>query len=364
MSFDYESRLKKIRILFRRRLDCLLVSGKANIYYLSGFTGGDSWLLITGRRAFLITDPRYREQASEELAPGIEPRMRTPGSLAAAAARLCRDRRLRRMGFEAHRLSYADFVSLKKELRGGEVLPSGPLAENLRTIKDREEINLLRRAGRLTGRLFNLVGKSAGKEMTETVLAAGLAAGLLKRGGEAAFPPIVASGPRSAQPHAVPSGRSLRPADILLVDLGARRDFYNADMTRTFVLETFPRRFRTVYRAVLEAQRRAIDAIKPGVEASFIDGVARDFLARKGYGSFFVHGLGHGVGLEVHERPVLSAGSRDVLEEGMVFTIEPGVYVPGWGGVRIEDTLLLTSGGCEILTDRPRDLDSCCLEEG
>ncbi|MFH1038483.1 MAG: Xaa-Pro peptidase family protein [PVC group bacterium] len=363
MTFDHAVRLEKIRKSFRSRsLDSILISGKENIYYLSGFTGADSWLLIAGNRSFLITDFRYREQAEAEVAPMCETRERSAGSLAAAVAGLCRELRLRRIGCEEHRLSCADFRRLQKELGGRELLPAGPRVENLRMIKDPEEIALLRQSGRRTARLLGRAAKAEAEGLTETALAARLSAGFLKQGGQAAFPPIVAGGSRSSRPHAAPSDFPLRAGMILLVDLGGRWEFYNADMTRTFVLGDFPRRFKSIYRAVLSAQKRALAAIRPGMRASLIDKSARDFLARKGYGSSFGHSLGHGVGLEVHEGPAISAASREVLAEGMVFTVEPGVYIPGWGGIRIEDTVLVTAAGCEILTDCPRDLGSCCLE--
>ena len=198
--------------------------------------------------------------------------------------------------------------------------------------------------------------------MTEESLARRLAAEFCRAGGEPAFQPIVAAGAHSSNPHAVFSNRRLSRGEVCLVDLGGRWGFYTCDLTRTLAGGTYPRRFKTIYRAVLAAQEKAIGAVCPGARASEIDRRARDFLKERGLEEYFGHGLGHGVGLEVHERPAVNRRSREVLREGMVFTIEPGVYIPGWGGVRIEDTVLVTAGGCEVLTPAPKTLESCLLE--
>jgi len=359
---DRGHRLKKLRRqLSRRRLDCLLVTGKENIYYLSGFSGDDNWLLVTGDRAFLITDFRYRGRAEEELTLECELRVRSSASLSDTVAALCRELSLKRPGYEEHHLSCAQFNSLKRSLKGRKWRPAGSRVEEIRMIKDPEEISLLRESARLTGRVLNQVMSRARSGLTEKELAGHLTSAFIKRGCEAAFPPIVAGGGHSSQPHAASSGRQFGPGKILLVDLGMKRRFYNSDMTRTFVLNTFPRRFKTIYRAVMGARKKALQEIRPGVKASFVDARARDYLAEKGYGSYFGHSLGHGVGLEVHERPLISAGSGDIIEVGMVFTIEPGVYIPGWGGIRIEDMVLVTDNGCEVLTTYPKDLLSMVL---
>ncbi|MEA1927308.1 MAG: Xaa-Pro peptidase family protein [Candidatus Auribacterota bacterium] len=358
MIFDYQTRLNKLRrSVSRRRLDGLLISCRENIYYLSGFTGDDSRLLVTSARAILITDFRFRQQAEETLAPGCELRIRTSKSLNNESAAVCRDLSLKKIGFEESHLSYDDFTHLKKYLRGRELRPAGSPVESLRMIKDPEEISLLRESARLSVRVLERAVGGIRFGMTEADLSGRIIISSLKTGGTPAFSPIVAAGDKSSRPHAVPGPRSLNSGMILLVDMGVGAKAYMSDMTRTFVLEEYPRRFKTIYRAVLGAQETAIRFIRPGVKAAEVDGEARRYLEEKGYGRYFGHSLGHGVGLEVHERPVISSRSRDVIKEGMVFTVEPGVYIPGWGGIRIEDTVLVTKDGCEILTEYPKALD-------
>jgi len=363
MKFDHQSRLKELRKqLGRRRLDGVLIADRKNIYYLSGFLGDDSWLLVTAEKALLITDFRFREQAEEEISPGYEVRIRTGESLSDKAAVLCRELSLKKIGFEECHLSCNSYFRLKKVLRKRELIPVGEPVEALRMIKDSEEIELLRCAARMTSRVLGMVMGGVTPEQTEFDLAGKLTNGMWRGGGSPAFPTIVASGAHSSQPHAVALCHSIGEGSVLLIDLGVESDHYNSDMTRTFVLGNFPRRFKTIYRAVLSAQKQAIGAIRPGVKASQIDGTARSYLEKKGYGSFFGHSLGHGIGLDVHERPLIGVRSVDILKEGMVFTVEPGVYIPGWGGVRIEDTVLVTGEGCEILTDYTKSLDSMVIK--
>jgi len=346
----------------RRRLDGFLVVGKKNIYYLSGFFGDDSWLLVTSERALLITDFRFREQAKETLDPAYEVRVRTRESLSDKAAVLCRELYLKKIGFEERHLNCDSFFNLKKALRKRELRPVGDPVEELRMIKDSEEIELLCGAARMTSRVLGMVLRGVTPELTEFELAGRITIGMLRDGGAPAFPPIVAAGAHSSQPHAVASHHSIGEGSALLIDLGRESENYNSDMTRTFVLHNFPRRFKTIYRAVLSAQKKALRVIRPGVRASLVDGAARGYLEERGYGSYFGHSLGHGIGLEVHERPLIGARSADILKEGMVFTVEPGVYIPGWGGVRIEDTVLVTKEGCEILTDFTKSLDSMVIK--
>ena len=363
MKFDYQSRLKKLRLrMTRHRLDGFLVAGKKNIYYLSGFLGDDSWLLVTSERALLITDFRFREQAQKTLAPGYELQVRSSEPLNSKAAGLCREIALKKIGFEEHHLNYGEFSRLKKLLRKRELRPAGELVEELRMVKDLTEIDLLRESARRTVRVLKEEIKTLRSKMTEADLSRRITIDILKDGGTPAFPPIVAAAAHGSQPHALPSSRRLGPGMMVLIDLGAGIEAYMSDMTRTFVWGEYPRRFKTIYRAVLGAQKKALRALRPGVPASAIDREARSYLEKRGYGSYFGHGLGHGVGLEVHEKPTISANSRDVLKEGMVFTVEPGVYIPGWGGIRIEDTVLVTDDGCEILTEYPKNLESMVIK--
>jgi Xaa-Pro aminopeptidase len=362
MVFDHAGRLEKIRSrMADSSLDALLVSARENVYYFSGFTGGESFLLVTGERVFLITDFRYRQQAKEELAPGCEVRLRST-SPSEAVATLAREEKLRRIGFGEDRLNWAAHGRLKEKLPGQQLLPAGGLITDLRMVKEPAEIALIRKAAARTVRVLSRWQKSARPGMTEESLARRLAAAFYRAGGEPAFDPIVAAGAHSSHPHAAASDRRLGRGEICLVDLGGKWEFYNSDLTRTLAGGPYPRRFKTIYRAVLAAQEKAIRAVRPGIRAASLDTLARGYLVGKGYGEYFGHGLGHGVGLEVHERPAINSRSQEVLKEGMVFTVEPGVYIPGWGGVRIEDTILVTAHGCEVLTPAPKTLESCLQE--
>lgn len=356
MEFDYKSRLAKLRArITRRRLDGFLVVNRNNIYYLSGFSGEDSWLLITLDRAFLVTDFRFREQARAETSTEYEIRERGVVSLIEVVASICREFSLKKIGFEESHLSYAGFSRFKKVLRKADLKTAGRLVEDLRMIKDLNEIKIIRRSAQVTTRVLKKIVNGFKPPATELKLARRITTEFLKTGVEPAFPPIAALGAHTSQPHAVASDRIPKYGDILLIDLGAKMEAYNSDMTRTFVLGEFPRGFKSIYRSVLISQRKAIQAIRPGIRACEIDKIARGYLEKKGYGSYFGHSLGHGVGLDVHEGPVIGSHSGDVLKEGMVLTIEPGVYIPGWGGIRIEDTILVTGEGCDILTEYPKD---------
>ncbi len=363
MIFDHSGRIRRLRSrLAESSLDSILLGKRENVYYFSGFAGGDSLLLVTENSVFLISDFRYREQAEEELVTGCELRLRLSASLTDAAADLVREERLRRIGFEEEDISWAAWRRLRDRLSGKRLSPAGKLAGDLRVIKDPDEISSLRIAAGRTVRVLGRVRGSVRPGMSEADLARRLSAEFYRAGGEPAFPPIAAAGDHSSHPHAAASGSRFNRGEICLLDLGGKWHGYNADLTRTLVGGEFPRRFKTVYRAVLAAQKTALRAVRPGVRASELDGLARGYLADRGYGEYFGHGLGHGVGLEVHERPSVSSRSGEVLEEGMVFTVEPGVYIPGWGGIRIEDTVLVTAEGCEILTAAPKNLESCLLE--
>ncbi len=363
MPFNHPGRMARLRgRMTGAGLDAILISRPEDVYYLSGFTGGESPLLVALDRAFLITDSRYREQAEEELFSSCEPRLRSASSLAVTVSGLIRQARLRWIGFEEDNLSWSTWRRLEEKLPGVRLIPAEDLVTGLRMIKDPEEIALIREAGARTVRIFSRFRRRISAGTAEEKLARRLSAAFFPSGGEPAFEPIVAAGAHSSQPHAVSSSRPLRSGEICLIDLGGRWNFYNSDMTRTLVGGKYPPRFKTIYRAVLAAQEAAIRSVRPGVRASDLDRRAREVLGEKGYGEHFNHGLGHGVGLEVHERPRINRRSRDKLQEGMVLTVEPGVYLPGWGGIRVEDTVLVTADGCEVLTPAPKTLESCLGE--
>ena len=348
-------RLRRERVvsaLQTRSLDALLVSGRANIRYLSGFSGSNGWLLVHRQGALLLTDPRYEVQAARE-APdlpccvGREPLLRLlAGALPSGVARL---------GFEAEYLSYAAARALIDQLRGIECTPVGGVIEAQRACKDEAETAAIRRALALAEEALAAALAAARADTTERELAIDIDSRCRRLGAEAmAFETIVAAGADAALPHACPGSRPLAGESPVLVDLGCVVDGYCSDITRVSCVEgrlAAPWRSRAA--AVAAAARAAIDAILPGVRACDVDRAARAVLAREGLERYFVHGLGHGVGLEVHEAPRLSARSEEVLRPGMVVTVEPGVYLPGEGGVRLEEMVLVTETGAERLNELP-----------
>lgn len=360
----HASRLKKLRgKLPSTQAEALLVTNHYNVTYLTGFTGEDSYLLVTADSATLITDSRFTTQLAEEC-PGLDLVVRQTGQLMApTTAGVVKDRGIDRLGIEATSMTIATQQKLAEELpQIGFVLTSN-LIENLRAVKDKSEIEATRLACALAGKAFRAATSLIRSDTTEKELAAELEYQARRQGAKRlAFPPIVAVGSRAALPHARPTDRRLDAADFTLIDWGADSGLYLSDLTRMVVTGRLSRKFEKVYQVVLEAQLAAIEAIKPGVSGAQVDQVARDLIDESGYGKYFGHGLGHGTGLEVHEAPRLSPGQDEVLlEPGMIVTVEPGIYLPDWGGIRIEDDILVTKTGHEVLTDVPKRLEDCRL---
>ena len=350
-----EKRLNTLRRRLRERnLEGLLVKGEANIYYLCGFSGVDSLLLVTPDELFLITDFRYVEEAKHE-APGVEI-VRRRGTLITAAATKARRLRFKKIAFEAHFFTYSDFQALTaKEKR--RFVPVTGLVEGLREQKDAEEIKMIKRSSRIAQAAFMRLKQIIEPGATEKEIADELEM-LLRREGasESAFPIIVAAGKRASLPHARPGEHRIGENEAVLIDWGAKFNFYNSDLTRIVFMGKISSKMRGVYETVLEAQHRAIKAIRPGVEMKEVDRAAREHIASCGLGKRFGHGLGHGVGLQVHEAPAIGPKVKGRLRVGMVFTVEPAVYIPNWGGVRIEDMVRVTRSGCEVLSRLPKGL--------
>lgn len=338
-----------------RRLDALLVSSAANIRYLSGFTGSSALLLVTRDAARLFTDPRYRLQARIESDCAVTV---AKGPLLLPLARWISRLRLGRVGFDPAHLAYALFEQLDKELpERSRLVPAPGLVEHLRMIKSPEELTRIRRSVETNSRAFEETLPLIRPGMRETDLAAELDYRARRRGAERpAFETIVASGPRSAHPHARPTANCLKRNQLVLIDMGAMQDGYASDMTRVLHLGRPNRRVRDLYRAVLEAQQAAIEAVRPGATAESVDRAARNCLRKAGLARAFVHSTGHGLGLEVHEKPRLGKGDATRLEAGMALTIEPGVYFEELGGIRVEDSVVVTPHGCEVLTPTPKEL--------
>jgi Xaa-Pro aminopeptidase len=339
----------------KRRLPSLLVTSLTNISYLTGFRGSAGIALFNSREAILWVDPRYTLQAQQETG-GVEVIEEKKGLHKAVAAWLKRNK-VRQVGYEAVHMSCTDFSHLGQAAgRRVRFVPTAGLVEQLRTVKDEEEVAKIRAAGKITVEVFAKVLGHVRPGVSESDLAAEIEYQMRKEGAEgAAFETIVASGPRAALPHARPSRKLLGENEFVILDLGAILGNYAADMTRTVYLGQPSRRVRSLYHAVLEAQENAAKSALPGARAGDVDAAARGVLARRGLARFFTHSTGHGVGMDVHELPRLGRGEKGRLQSGNVVTVEPGVYIEGFGGVRVEDTILVGPAGPQVLTPAPKD---------
>jgi len=349
-------RVERIRRkLKERHLDALVISSLPHIRYLTKFSGSNALCIIKARDAHFITDPRYALQSSTEV-KGFGRTITATGLLEAAAKKNLLSG-CRYAGFESHYVSYAQYRTMRKLFPRVSLTPMTELVEEGALVKDHGEIALMRRAIRISDRTFHDVLKLIRPGVREFEIAAEISYLQRKYGADRdAFDAIIASGKRGCLPHARPSRKRIKKGELVTLDFGCCVDGYNSDITRTIAVGRIPRRAREMYAVVLEAQLAAVDAAKGGMLGKELDGVARARIKSLGYGKYFTHGLGHGLGLLVHERPRLSAISKERLLAGSVVTIEPGVYIPGYGGVRIEDDVLLTPTGCRVLTRSPKEL--------
>jgi Xaa-Pro aminopeptidase len=358
------NRLAKLRSrLEDQAIDTFLVLQGENRRYLSGFTGKDGQfdesagaLVITPERQILATDSRYETQARIE-APEFEIYCYTEG-LASSLPELLRMLGSERLGFESVRLSYLQFQKfrehLKKEAIAVSLVPTENLVEYLRMIKEPQEIEAVKESLALSESVFETILDAMCVGTSEKELAWAIEKGLREAGADSvAFPTIVASGPNAALPHAIPGDRPVGRGEPILFDWGARLNGYCSDISRTIVLGPCDDTFRKVYQLVERAQLMAIEAMKPGVSTRAVDKIARDCIAAKGFGDRFGHGLGHGVGLATHEKPNLSPVRPMDLEVGMITTVEPGIYIPGWGGVRLENMVVVEPEGAVVLNRHP-----------
>ncbi|MFL5341184.1 MAG: M24 family metallopeptidase [Gemmataceae bacterium] len=346
-------------------LDVLLVNSVVNVSYLTGFTGDSSWLIMGSKRCLLVSDGRYTEQIKNEC-PGLAVHIRkTEQTVIQALGEVLPKLGVRNVGVEAAHLSLAEFEALKDAAPALSWSPQKKLVENLRLIKEPDEVRQIREAIHFAERAYDMFRALLRPGDTEKELTDAME-GYVRRAGArcSSFPPIVAIGDNSAQPHAPITARRVDESPFLLLDWGASGEFYKSDITRALVTgeaaggrgrEKVESRLEKLYTVVLTAQQRALSAVRPGVKAGDIDAAVRAYLKDEGYNEYFNHGLGHGIGLQVHEGPNIRANSPDVIEAGMVFTLEPGVYLTGFAGVRIEDDVLVTPDGCEVLTRLPKD---------
>lgn len=336
------------------KVDAALITSGANLRYLTGFTGSNGTLLLTDKKAFFYTDPRYTEQAAAETGMPVKT---VRGPLLKAASKDLQRIKPKRLGFEDQRLSVAQMSALQAELPlGCQLAGLAEAVDHLRMIKSEDEIAAIRASVFTCSRAFEAALKVVKPTLTEAALANELDYQMRRFGAEgSSFETIVAAGPRTALPHARPT-RDRLGHQLVLIDMGASQEGYASDMTRMLHLGAPGKQALRMHRAVLEAQLAAIDAVAPGATAARVDRAARQVLKKHGMDKEFVHSTGHGLGLEIHEAPRLGKSDRTVLKPGMVITIEPGVYFEGTGGVRIEDTVLVTEKGCEILTPTSKEL--------
>ncbi|HEX8815084.1 MAG TPA: Xaa-Pro peptidase family protein [Terriglobales bacterium] len=357
---DYRARLRKLQsTLTQKGLDALLVTSLPNIRYLCGFTGSAAALVVTPKTAFFFTDGRYTEQARDEVR-GAKIKIGKKAALAAASEYLAADktRGSRKLGVEADHLSLLDGQRLKRTVGPKvRIRPVSGLVEGQREVKDAEEIGLVRSAVELGSSLFEVALKTIRPGVAEAEVAAEMEYAARQAGAEAmSFETIIAAGERSALPHGRASSSRIPAGGFVVCDFGVILAGYCSDMTRTVYVGRPSASERDMYEAVREAQQAAVEAVGPGVGVGEVDRAARNVLKKKGLGRYFTHSTGHGVGLEIHEPPRIAAGQNESLALGMVITIEPGAYIPGRGGVRIEDMVVVTNNGCEVLTTTPKEL--------
>jgi Xaa-Pro aminopeptidase len=353
-------RSKLIAGLKRTGVDALLVTNFTNVTYLTGFTGDDSYLLIGKAVTVLISDGRYTTQLSQEC-PELDVHIRsTRVSITAATMEVVEKAGLKTLGIESRNLTVGEYEWLGTALKQVTLQPVSSAVEDLRQIKDSDEIQSIRCAARQAEKGFEVLKATLRGEQTEREVACDLEHAMRKFGARgASFESIVAVGPRAALPHARPTEALISEADFVLVDWGAD-DFsgYKSDLTRVLVTGKISPKLEKVYRVVLKSQLAGIAAVRAGARCCDVDFAARQVIEQAGYGKNFSHGLGHGVGLDIHEGPRLSAASDAELKAGMVVTVEPGIYLEGWGGVRIEDDVLVTRTGCEVLTSTPKEFEA------
>jgi len=336
--------------LEKSSLDALFLSSEHNISYLTGIRSRDSYLVVSKKKSIYFTDFRYFEEVKKAL-HGFAVR-KMDASLLAVLLSCCRELGLKRIGFEEKVISYAQFLKFKEASGSGiEFVPAGSILEDLRLVKSAEEVSKIKTAARITMKAFEFIRGIVSPGMKEIEVAAELERFIRYNGAfSCGFDIIVASGPNSAFPHHVTSQRRLRDNEPVLIDLGVDYSGYKSDLTRTLFLGKIKSSALNIYNIILEAQRRAISKIRPGERASEIDAASRNYISEKGFGACFGHSTGHQVGLEVHEPPRLSSKDTTIIKAGMVFAVEPGIYLPGQFGIRVEDMCLVTRKGVEVIS--------------
>ncbi len=356
-----QSRLTRCRKEMKRHdMEAYLITNREDGFYLIGFTGEDSAVLITRRAVHVISDARFDETINQEC-PWTKKWLRK-GTLIDEIGVVCRALKLGSVAVQTNHITVADHATLKKRCRPTRCVAASPILTGMRRTKDSSELAVLRKAIRIAEDAFDALRAEIRVGQTEEQMAARLEYEMRLRGASrASFPTICAEGANAALPHAHPGKRKVKKGSAILFDWGAKVGWYCSDLTRMVFVGSIPPRIRKVYGIVLEAQMRAIDAIRPGERMCDIDAVARDWITKAGFGKEFGHGLGHGLGIDVHEEPRLSWRSKELLAAGDVVTVEPGVYLPGVGGVRIEDDVLVTERGCRVLSRISKTLEDAII---
>jgi len=351
-----ENRIEKIReIITDSDYDSLLIDSNVNRFYLTNFTGSSGRVLFTPKEQYFITDFRYTEQARKQTS-GYQIKEFNQDILE-SINEILKDDGVKKLGFEAKSVNYYHFNEYKNKFDNIELIPTEDLIKNMRMYKEEKEIKLIKKAIEISDKGFKHILEFIKPGLTEKEVALELEYYQKKMGGDKiAFDFIVASGKRSSMPHGVASDKIIKENDIVTIDFGTYYKGYCSDMTRTFVVGKASSKQREIYNVVLKAQLTVIDQIKAGMSGVEVDKIARDIIKEAGYGDNFGHGLGHGIGVEVHEGPTVSYRSKDMIKENCVVTDEPGIYIKDWGGVRIEDDLLINKDGCEVLNSSPKNL--------
>lgn len=365
-------RHKTVRDMMKElKLDGMLLTHPPDLEWLSNFTGEDSIGFITDKDIHLVTDFRYKQQA--ELEAGWLKLAIREGKMVETLSKTLSEAKASRIGFEANFTTFGQITALDHALKEYAKSNSGPEPElvplenvmtNLRKVKDDHEIDLVRKAVQVAEEAFEAIKEEIKAGQTEGYLAGLLIMELRSRGAsDASFPPIVAAGPNSSLPHYRPGETLVARDQPLLFDWGAQYKGYCSDLTRTYVIGRASAKIKQIYKVVHEAQQEAIKFLRPGVTTLQADRVARDVIEKSGFGEFFGHGLGHGIGLDIHELPTMrKSGGEEELRPGMIVTVEPGIYLPGEGGVRIEDDVLITHSGCEVLSTLDSTFEGCHIE--
>jgi len=343
-----------------KEIEGFLVTNLKNINYLTGFDGEGFALIEASGKNYLLTDSRYTEQAQKE-SPAFKILTDEPNKGNArifGLKKILAKGKIKKIAFESNDLSYADFKKYSDSFNSVVFLPTENIIEQIRMIKDKEEIIKIKKAAQITTESLKEVFEMIEPGVRELDIASELAYTMRKKGAQKeSFDIIVVSGERSSLVHGKPSEKKIAEGELIIIDVGANYQNYNSDITRTVIIGKENDKQKEIFSIVLEAQKAALEFLKPGVKCKEVDYVARDIIEKKGYGKYFGHGLGHGVGLDIHELPRVSFSDDKVLLPGMVVTIEPGIYLPEVGGIRIEDSVLITEEGYEILTWFPKILN-------